>query len=95
MFNTNADENKIMEGRPWIFYNSLFVRKQLEGRAQTSSMLFNTQLFWVQMFDLPIRCMNKVYGKQIGESIGRVLHVDVDADEYQMGSFPSSEGGDI
>lgn len=41
-FNIDADKQGIMEGRPWQFDNNLYVLKQLEGRAQTSFMLFNT-----------------------------------------------------
>jgi hypothetical protein len=40
-------------------------------------MDFSKALFWVQVHDMPLICMNRDIGYRIGESLGTVEEVDV------------------
>lgn len=35
---------------------------------------------WIQLHDLPMGIMTKVYGERLGKSIGEIKEVDVDKD---------------
>lgn len=48
-------------------------------------MKFDSETFWVQLHDLPLRYMDKCHGTQIGNAIGRVVDVDVDMDVVDTG----------
>lgn len=76
-----------MEGRPWLFDNHLLVLKQLDGFTQPLATHFDTEIFWLQFYHLPILCMNWHYGNLIGESIGRELEVDVHTNDTRWGPF--------
>lgn len=43
--------------------------------------------FWVRMFNLPLACMSKEAGMQIGSSIGTVEEVDTDEVSVKRGEF--------
>lgn len=61
--------------------------KQLEGFAQPLATHFDTEVFWLQLHHLPIHCLNRHYGNLIGESIRRVIKVDVDIEDTCWGPF--------
>lgn len=42
---------------------------------------FVKEHFWVQLHNLPFRCMNRYHGKIIDETIGMVIEVNVDTDD--------------
>lgn len=48
-------------------------------------MEFNTKVFWVQMHNLPIACMNETIGREIGSTIGKVQDFDVQVDRTEWG----------
>lgn len=43
-------------------------------------MTFESETFWVQLYDLPIYYMNRRHKTQIGSAIGKVVDMDVDVD---------------
>lgn len=59
----------------------------MDGRIQLTKKNFNSELFWFQLHRLPVRYMNRYYGELIGNTIGRVLDVDVDTNDIGWGSF--------
>lgn len=48
-------------------------------------MKFKHELFWVQMHNLPLACMNGNIGEQIRGSIGKVIEVDTQEDGLGWG----------
>jgi hypothetical protein len=48
-------------------------------------MDFSKALFWVQVHDMPLICMNRDIGYRIGESLGTVEEVDVTGDGMGWG----------
>lgn len=67
-----------MQGRPWLFDVALYSLKLFEGCTPPSKMPFDKEAFWVQMHNLSLAYMNDEIGHQIGDTIGKVLHCDVD-----------------
>lgn len=59
----------------------------MEGFIQSDKIQFEFEAFWVQLFNLPILYMNQQCGQQIGESLGKVMDVDVEVDDIGWGLF--------
>jgi len=49
----------------------------MEESTPPAQMDFSKSLFWIQVRDLPLCCMNNEVGLKIGESIGKVEEVDI------------------
>lgn len=76
-----------MDGRPWLFDNYLFVLKYLKALSQPAALHFDYEVLWIQMFNLPIMGMNLFYGNSIGETISKVVNVDVESDDIGWGCY--------
>lgn len=76
-FANKSDRDKVLDGDPWLFENSLLVLKLFDGRTKSHLLDFDREDFWIQMFNLPLGGMNRRMGEKIGNSIGRVVEVDV------------------
>lgn len=82
-----AVKQKVMDGRPCLFDHRVLVLKQQEWFSQSAMVQFERKFFWAQLHNLSILCMNRQYGMQNGETVGKVLDVDVDADDMRWRSF--------
>lgn len=74
-----------MQGRPWLFDSSLLSLKQFDGSIQPTKMDFSNEIFWIQMHNLPLACINEFMGNLIGNNIGSIKECDVDADGTRWG----------
>lgn len=79
-FDTYVDKQKMMEGRPWLFDNCLFILKLFDGFSQLSKINFDSELFLVQLHNLSFAYMNRECGERIGNSIGKVVEMDLPED---------------
>ncbi|KAF5472196.1 hypothetical protein F2P56_004583 [Juglans regia] len=86
-FANQADKLRILQGRPWLFDNQMFVIMQLNGSIPPQKMDFSRERMWIQLHNLPLACMNKDRGVVMGETIGRVLEVETLVDGSGWGSF--------
>jgi hypothetical protein len=84
-FGNESDKRRIKEGRPWLFDRCVLVLKEVEESILPSQMDFSKALFWVQVHDMPLTCMNREIGYRIGESLGAVEEVDVTGDGVGWG----------
>jgi hypothetical protein len=84
-FGNESDKRRIKEGRPWIFDRNVLVLKEIDENVPLSQMDFSHALFWVQVHDMPLLCMNREIGFRIGESMGKVEEVDVTGDGVGWG----------
>ncbi|XP_042944558.1 uncharacterized protein LOC122278436 [Carya illinoinensis] len=84
-FVTRKDKVRVLDGRPWLFDNHLFVLKEFEGKVQPNLFDFDHACLWVQMLNLPLNYMTKRMGEEIGKSIGKVVEVDVQEDGSAWG----------
>ncbi|KAF5462220.1 hypothetical protein F2P56_018246 [Juglans regia] len=86
-FANHADRQRVLEGKPWLFENYLFILKAYEGGLQPDKLIFNVEYFWLQIYNLPLGLMTKKWGECIGQSVGQVLDVDVDEDDIGWGKY--------
>ncbi|KAF5474654.1 hypothetical protein F2P56_006537 [Juglans regia] len=86
-FSSVADKLRVLDGRPWLFDNHLFVLKAFEAFTQPNEWKFESELFWIQIHNLPMICMTKEKGNVIGKSLGRLMKVDVPNDGIGWGEF--------
>jgi hypothetical protein len=84
-FSDRDDKERIMAGRPWSFDRQIIILNELDGNAPPSQMQFTHSPFWVQVYDLPLICMNKSVGTKIGESLGSLVDMDVACDGMGWG----------
>lgn len=100
----NGIKDRILEGRPWTFDGHLLSLVEFDGITPVEELEFEKVAFWVQMYNLPLACMNKAMGLHIGALVGEVEEVDVDEEEVGWGKYlrvriildlskPLSEGG--
>jgi hypothetical protein len=76
-----------MEGRPWTLDGHLVSMVDYDGVTPLAHVDFDKAVFWVRMFNLPLVCMSKEVGLNIGSSIGVVKDVDVVDDGVGWGEF--------
>jgi hypothetical protein len=61
-FEYSWDKSRVLEGCPWSFEGNFFSVAEFDGITPPSQMDFNTEGFWVRMFNLPLACMGKETG---------------------------------
>jgi hypothetical protein len=76
-FSNGDDKRRVLEGRPWLFDRNILVLKEVVEDVAPVQMDFSSSLFWIQVHDMPLICMNREVGYKIGASIGVVEEVDV------------------
>lgn len=86
-FATHVDKQWVMDGKPWLFDNNLFALQALDGYNQIAKNQFITETFWIQLHNLFIMCMNRLYGNLLGKTISKVREVDVELDNIDWGQF--------
>ncbi|KAF5470878.1 hypothetical protein F2P56_011366 [Juglans regia] len=86
-FATHADKQRILDGRPWLFDNVLFPLRPYDGLLLPGQIKFESEIFWVQLHDLPLGLMTRECGERIGGSVGKVIAVDVADDGIGWGRF--------
>lgn len=79
-FDNDDDMNWVMHRETWLFETSLMSLKAFDKNILVTKMDFSSEAFWVNMHDLPIRCMNAEMGNQLGSTIGVVRDCDVNKD---------------
>jgi hypothetical protein len=72
-----ADQDRILQGNPWIFRNSWLVVKPWERGTDPHTLDFDHVPVWIQLWGLPTHCKTKQMGVSIGSLMG-----EVEAAEY-------------
>jgi hypothetical protein len=81
------DKDRILEGRPWTFDRDLFSLVDFNGLTPIEDLDFGNAAFWVRMYRLPLACMGREVGMQVGSTVGEVEDVDVLDDGVAWGEF--------
>ena len=50
--------------------------KRFHADSSLDNITFRHSPFWIRIFNIPIKSMNKVVGTQIGNEMGELLMVD-------------------
>jgi hypothetical protein len=86
-FEHEWDKSRIMEGRPWTFDGHLVSLLDFDGITPPSQLNFEKAAFWIRMYELPLACMGKEVGQQIGATVGEVEEVEADEDGVGWGEY--------
>jgi hypothetical protein len=70
------DKDRILEGRPWTFDGDLFSLVDFDGLTPVAELEFEKAAFWVRMYKLPLTCMGREVGLQVGSTVGEVEDID-------------------
>lgn len=79
-FEEEEDKRRVMAGRPWSFDQQMLVLNEFDGQCPPSQMVFMKSPFWIQIHDMPLLCMTRGIGSNIGASLGDLEDVDVAGD---------------
>jgi hypothetical protein len=81
------DKDRILKGRPWTFDRDLFSLVDFNGLTPIEDLDFGNTAFWVRMYRLPLACMGREVGMQVGSTVGEVEDIDVLDDGVACGEF--------
>ena len=68
---------EIIAKGPWSFNNRLILQKRFHGDTSPSGVKFHNAQFWICVFNIPIKSMNRDIGIWLGNEIGDLVAVDV------------------
>lgn len=86
-FREDKDKRRIMSGGPWHYAGSLIVLEEPKGVGEIEKLKFDKAIFWVQIHNIPILCMNRETAFFLGKKIGAVKDLDLGAAGDCLGSF--------
>ncbi|XP_042944706.1 uncharacterized protein LOC122278594 [Carya illinoinensis] len=86
-FANEADKIRVMDGRPWLFDNYMFVLMPMNGDIPPQRMDFTKERMWIQLLEMPLVGMNEGEGTRIGNTIGEVVEVETQVDGSGWGCF--------
>ncbi|GAU41426.1 hypothetical protein TSUD_26060 [Trifolium subterraneum] len=70
--NDATDQDRILQGNPWIFRNAWLVVKPWDREVDFHTIDFDHVPIWVQLWGLPPHCKTKQMGGSIGALMGKV-----------------------
>jgi hypothetical protein len=70
-----------------VFNGTLFAVEDFDGTIPPTQMEFDKAAFWVRMFNLPLACMGRDLGIQLGGTVGEVEEVDTNDEGVAWGEF--------
>ena len=76
LFTNKVDMERVLANGPWSFDKYLILLKRIDDDQSFSHVIFYLCSFWVQIHDLPVRCMNSKVCEKIGNTLGRVEQVE-------------------
>ncbi|KAL5796760.1 hypothetical protein ACOSQ2_001580 [Xanthoceras sorbifolium] len=86
-FQCAGDRKRILEGGPWSFDKQLIVLKEAVGLGRIVDIDFSLVPFWVQLYNIPLICIDKKIGLRLGELLGEVKEIDTDFNGDCSGCF--------
>ncbi|KAL5734566.1 hypothetical protein ACOSP7_032427 [Xanthoceras sorbifolium] len=75
-FNGLTDRRRMLGGGPWCFDNALLVLEEPSGAGLLANMRFAKVMFWVQIHNVPLLCINVETCLFLGGLIGGMVEVD-------------------
>ena len=84
IFDSKANVENILSSEPWSFDKNLMMMQQYETDSEVEDMSFNLTHFWVQVYGIPVRFMNKKVAEGLCETVGQVCHLP---------NAPTADGG--
>ena len=86
-FGDSRDKKKVMEMRAWSYEKQLVLMREFEGKLVPKEISLRWSLFWIQIYNLPLKSMTSGTDYVIGGKIREVLEVDVPEKGVQWGKY--------
>jgi hypothetical protein len=67
-----SDQDRILQGNPWIFRNSWLIVKPWNRETDPRTIDFDHAPVWIQLWGLPPHCKTKAMGQHLGSLLGEV-----------------------
>lgn len=81
IFDSKLEADRVVASQPWSFDKHLVAIQRYEKRMPAWELCFDHILFWVQIYDIPIRFMNHTVAEGICSGIGEVYSTENSAME--------------
>ncbi|TXG62451.1 hypothetical protein EZV62_009445 [Acer yangbiense] len=78
---------RILSGGPWRLDRAIIILEEPTGTEDITNMGFNKTEFWVQVHNLPFLCMSEEIGVFLGNMIGEVRNIDMEAGKHGLNRF--------
>ena len=76
VFVTEEHMMDVLDRSTWYFDKRLVLMKRFEGDLSLGNVKFQRSLFWIRVFNIPIKSMNTTIGKHIAKEIETPLLID-------------------
>ncbi|KAL5851873.1 hypothetical protein ACOSQ3_006991 [Xanthoceras sorbifolium] len=80
-FSRLEDRATVRSRGPWHFDHCLLVLQKPEGPGDISKMDFNYVEFWIQIYDVPLMCMNRQIVRRLYKMVGVVVEIPMEGRE--------------
>lgn len=87
VFYHKLDLQKVVEGGPWSFEQSMLITKQMEDGEEPLSIQLKEVDIWVQVYDLLQGCLSENVLRSVGSSIGKYVKSDPDSFDGMWKAF--------
>ena len=78
---------EIIDKSPWSFDKRLILMKRFFGDISPAKVTFTHSLFWIRIFNIPIKSMNTDVGARIANEMGELTMVDAPKSGLAWGPF--------
>ena len=84
-FGDGRDKKRVIEMCPWSYEKQLVLIQDFKGELTPKEIDIRWAPFWIQIYNLPLKCRTKETEWAIGSSLGLVMDVDVPKSGVQWG----------
>ncbi|OMO59259.1 hypothetical protein COLO4_34268 [Corchorus olitorius] len=75
-FQSEGDRDRVIDGCPWNFDNSLLLFAGYNGGLRPNQYVFTKGPFWIRIYDLPMGMPSAAMARTIGARLGDLIDVD-------------------
>ncbi len=86
-FSDEADLERVIANGPWSYDKFFIIFQRTEEEVPIMALSFDTIDLWVQIHGLPPRHLNPGIGKQLGQTLGKLIPTVYSEDEASWGDF--------
>ena len=90
IFGSEELVREIIDKSPWSFDKSPILMKCFYGDISPANVSFTHSPFWIRIFNIPIKSMNKDVGARIANKMGELIMVDAPKSTFSLGIFSSN-----
>ena len=87
IFGSEEHLQEIIDKSPWSFDKRLILMKHFYGDISPAKVTFTHSLFWIRIFNIPIKSMNKDVGACIASEMAELIMVDAPKSGLAWGPF--------